>query len=182
MGSIVFVLGGVRSGKTSFARKLAEEHELKTGLPVTYLATAEARDEEMHDRIARHRRDRPESWITREEPFDPASVIRTAGGESSAIILDCMTLLVTNLLLRDESLAKEEAERMILDATGKILLASREQPAAVIIISNEAGLGLVSSYDLGRRFQDIAGLVHQKIAAQADEVFFLVAGLPLKLK
>ncbi len=132
----------------------------------------------MTARIAKHRADRPAHWRTTECPQDPATAIRAHAGETDCYLLDCLTLLVSNLLL-SEALSDEE---IIRRATDDVLTAYRETGADLILVSNEVGLGLVPEYPLGRRYRDLLGKVNQRLAAQADAVYYLVAGLPLDVK
>ena len=171
---LILVLGGARSGKSTFAQRWAAAH----GGRVTYLATAQALDEEMAARIANHRAERPAQWGTLECPFDPAAAIRAAAGETDCFLLDCLTLLVSNLLLADPPSAAETV-RCAMDG---LLAAAREADADLIIVSNEVGLGLVPEYPLGRQYRDLLGCVNQRLAAQANAVYYLVAGIPLDVK
>lgn len=170
---IILVLGGARSGKSTYAEGLAEAH----GGQVTYLATAQAFDDEMTARIAKHRADRPAHWRTAECPLDPAAAMR-AHADTDCFLLDCLTLLVSNLLLADE----ETAEAHVQSALDALLAATAETGADLILVSNEVGLGLVPEYPLGRRYRDLLGNVNRRVAAVADHVYYLVAGLPLDAK
>jgi adenosylcobinamide kinase/adenosylcobinamide-phosphate guanylyltransferase len=171
--SVVLVLGGVRSGKSRYAQQLAEPYGR-----VTFIATAERRDdEEMHRKIARHRAERPAHWMTVEEPRALADAIATACGTSDAVLVDCLTLFASNLVLA-HSEEQDEAEREVA-----ALVASLEAPRCrVILVSNEVGSGVVPPYALGRRFRDLLGEINQRVAATADTVTLMVAGLPLALK
>ncbi|MBS1050995.1 bifunctional adenosylcobinamide kinase/adenosylcobinamide-phosphate guanylyltransferase [Gluconobacter japonicus] len=165
---ISLVLGGARSGKSGVAEALVTSQPA----PWIYLATGRAYDEEMHTRIALHRVSRGAlGWQTIEEPYDIAKVIRNAGPEP--VLVDCLTLWLTNLILdgRDVSAATED-----------LLSALSERAHQTVLVSNEVGLGIVPENALARRFRDEAGLLHQRIAAIADEVLFVAAGLSLKLK
>jgi len=167
------ILGGARSGKSTFAEKLGRQYPR-----VTYLATAQAFDDEMTERIAKHQSERPTHWNTVECPFDPASAIRAARNETDCYLLDCITLLVSNLLLANESAAEETT----YSAVDNLISAFRETQADLILVSNEVGLGLVPDNPLGRCYRDLLGRVNQQLAAQADTVYFLIAGLPMKVK
>ncbi|MHB9022698.1 MAG: bifunctional adenosylcobinamide kinase/adenosylcobinamide-phosphate guanylyltransferase [Armatimonadota bacterium] len=171
-GTLTLILGGARSGKSTFAERLAAEYAR-----VTYLATAQAFDEEMTARIAKHRADRPANWTTAECPHDVAAAIRTQV-ETDCFLLDCLTLYVSNLLLAHE----DDAEIHVPRAIDELLAAHRETSAALIIVANEVGLGLVPDNPLGRRYRDLLGRANQQIAAVADYVNFLVAGLPMTVK
>lgn len=177
MGKIVFVLGGARSGKSRFA----QERAAAAGPRVTYIATAEPGDAEMAVRIAHHRADRPADWETIEEPQAISAALRRCAPESDAVLLDCLTLFVSNLLAApgaDPEAAGAQAEREV----AALLDIARHAEATTILVSNEVGLGLVPEYPLGRAFRDVAGRIHQRVAAEADEVHFLVAGIPLRVK
>lgn len=165
------ILGGVRSGKTRHAQSLAEA----SGLAVIYVATAEARDDEMADRIARHRADRPAAWQLVEEPLALASTLHALAAPGRCILVDCLTLWLTNLLLHDDG-RRLAAERDALLATLAIL------PGEIILVSNETGLGVVPMGELSRRYCDEAGWLHQALAARCERVVFTVAGLPMQLK
>jgi adenosylcobinamide kinase/adenosylcobinamide-phosphate guanylyltransferase len=168
-------LGGARSGKSAFAERLAAE----SGAPVVYVATATAGDDEMAERIAMHRAQRPVSWRTLEIPVGVADGVAAELRERSsvgtvAIVLEDLTLLLSNLMGADETAAEGRAIEEV-----KALLAL---PADVILVSNEVGLGVVPPYPLGRRFRDALGRLNQSAAAACDEVYMLFAGLPLQLK
>jgi len=171
---LILILGGARSGKSTFAERLAAGR----GERITYLATSTACDEEMAERIARHRAERSSAWRTVECPLDPASALRAHAADTDCFLLDCATLLVSNLLLAEDS-AGEETVRRALDA---LLAAYREAAIDLIIVSNEVGLGLVPEYPLGRLYRDALGRFNQQVTAVADKVYFLVAGLPLDIK
>jgi len=171
---LTLVLGGARSGKSTLAERMAAAH----GGRVTYLATAQAFDEEMAARIVKHRADRPAHWATIECPHDPATAIRSAAPDTDCFLLDCLTLLVSNLLLADEN-STEETVRCATDA---LLAAYQEADADLIIVSNEVGLGLVPEYPLGRQYRDLLGKLNQRLAREADAVYYLIAGLPLDVK
>jgi adenosylcobinamide kinase/adenosylcobinamide-phosphate guanylyltransferase len=163
-----FVIGGARSGKSALAERLA------TGStrPRRYIATAEAWDDEMRDRIARHRADRGAGWETVEAPLDLCAALAGAG-QGEVVLVDCATLWLTNHLLADHDL---EAE------TASLLVALAGCPAPVIMVSNEVGWGIVPDNALARTFRDAQGRLNQRMAAQADLVVGVMAGLPLLLK
>ena len=165
----LLVLGGARSGKSRYAeaRILASPGE-----PV-YIATAQAFDDEMVDRIARHRDDRGAGWRTIEAPLDLPEAIAAESGRGAAVLVDCLTLWTSNLLLADA-----DADR----ATDRLLAAIAAHAGPLVLVSNEVGLGIVPDNALSRRFRDAAGRMHQAVAAMVDEVQFVAAGLPLKLK
>lgn len=182
MGKITFILGGVRSGKSSFAEKLALEEE-KAGLSIVYLATCESRleDPEMTARIDRHKSRRPESWSTVEEPFSPETHI-AALPDKSVVLMDCLSLWVNNLLLTLPEGNDDRAADSILSRVRAFFHSAILSRGDVIVVSNETGCGVVPSSHLGRLYRDILGWANQEAAHFADEVWFLVAGLPQKLK
>ena len=170
---LILILGGARSGKSTCAERIAA-----TFPRVTYLATAQAFDEEMRVRIAKHQADRPAHWHTVECPLDPCAALRARAAETDCFLLDCLTLLTSNLLLRDE----QAADADLLTYIDALLDAVRETHTTTLMVSNEVGLGLVPENDLGRRYRDLLGRVNQRVAAQADAVYFMIAGLPLDIK
>lgn len=167
--SHLLVLGGARSGKSRFAQGRAEA---LTG-ELVYLATAQAFDNEMRERIASHRADRGARWSTVEAPLELAETITACSTPETVVLVDCLTLWASNLLLaeQDPAAATEGLVRAILAAGGP-----------VILVANEVGLGIVPDNALARRFRDVAGRINQEVAAAADEVVMMVAGLPLVLK
>jgi adenosylcobinamide kinase/adenosylcobinamide-phosphate guanylyltransferase len=166
--SVTLILGGARSGKSAYAEALVEA--VGRGL---YLATAEAGDTEMEERIRRHRRRRGETWQTIEEPLDLAGALRRHAHPGRPILVDCLTLWLSNLMTAGRDV---DGETTAL-AEGLTSLAG-----PVVLVSNEVGLGLVPETPLGRTFRDHAGRLHQTIAGKADRVVFIAAGLPLILK
>lgn len=194
MGRIVFILGGARSGKSGFAQELAARLDAVSAAEkpngaasgVTYLATSAAGDEEMRLRIDRHRRSRPAHWRTVEEPLQAARAL--SGCSSGVVIVDCLTLLITNILLdrgadrTDSPPGLEQLEQGVSREIEDLLRQCRRIEAQVLLVSNEVGLSLVPATALGRIFRDIAGRVNQRVAGEAEEVYFLVAGLARQLK
>jgi adenosylcobinamide kinase/adenosylcobinamide-phosphate guanylyltransferase len=184
LGKLILVSGGARSGKSGFAEMKA----LETDKPVAYLATAQALDEEMRERIETHRARRPGHWQTFEEPFQVEKVIRKYQSAYPVWILDCITLYVSNLLLAatDESRAGEPAadaaEMYILRKIEDLLEAVADAEIILYAVTNEVGWGLVPPDPLSRLYRDIAGRVNQRLAAAAEEVYMLMLGLPVKLK
>jgi adenosylcobinamide kinase/adenosylcobinamide-phosphate guanylyltransferase len=165
------ILGGVRAGKSRHAEKLA----LQYGGAVRVIVTATAGDEEMAARIAAHRASRPSHWHVVEEPINLGRALREQAGPDSIVIIDCLTLWLTNLLTHsDESLLVRESDSL-LDAV-------RSVPGPVILISNEVGAGIVPVSPLARRFTDITGSLHQRLAEKCDQVVWMVAGIPLTVK
>jgi len=165
------ILGGARSGKSRLAEKLAAD----TGLAVTYIATAEAHDPEMAGRIEQHRARRHAHWNVVEEPLALAGAIEMHGAPDRCVLVDCLTLWLTNLLLHPEpeTFARERAALLNVVARA---------PGRLILVGNETGMGIVPMGELSRRFCDEAGWAHQELAALCDNVLLTVAGLPLTLK
>jgi adenosylcobinamide kinase / adenosylcobinamide-phosphate guanylyltransferase len=164
---IHLVIGGARSGKSSYAERQAQE----SGLRVTYIATCEARDDEMTERIAHHRDRRPAEWRTVEEPLQLAGTLQHEAAADTCVMVDCLTLWLTNVLLDER---EEEIE--------KLLSALPALPGRILLVSNEVGWGIVPENALARRFRDEQGRLNQRIAAIAEEVTLVAAGLPLSLK
>ncbi len=176
---LILILGGARSGKSRLAERLAGE----MGRRVLYLATAEAGDTEMQERIARHRARRPETWRTVEAPACVGEALAREAGDAEVVLLDCLTLLASNLLMALGDEPDEEAAAARLEGEIDALLAAYESgTASLIIVSNEVGWGLVPPYPLGRVYRDILGRAHQRLAARADRAYLVVAGIPLDLK
>ena len=177
--TLTLILGGARSGKSTYASRLAQE---RGGDDVLFVATAQALDDEMAARIEAHRRDRPAAWRTLEAPRQTGEAILRA--EPGAMVLvDCLTLLVSNAVLAlPESASATEAEAAALAETEGLITAYRRGSGSWIVISNEVGLGLVPAYPVGRTYRDALGRANQRLAAEADEVVLMVAGIPLKIK
>ena len=164
---IELVLGGVRSGKSRYAESVVKQ----LPAPWIYLATGQAWDAEMLERIVRHQADRGEGWRTVEEPLELADALVAAG--DTPVLVDCLTLWLTNLLM---------AERDISVAKKRLLDALSDRKALTVLVGNEVGLGIVPENALARRFRDEAGWLHQAIAAQARKVVLSVAGVPCVIK
>jgi adenosylcobinamide kinase/adenosylcobinamide-phosphate guanylyltransferase len=162
------VVGGARSGKSAFAERLI----VATGRPRRYIATAEAWDDEMRERIARHRQDRGAHWTTVEAPLDLTAALAEARTEE-AVLVDCATLWLTNHLLADHDLVEE---------AGRLLAALSACSAPVVIVTNETGWGIVPENALARRFRDEQGRLNQRLAAASALVVTVIAGLPMVLK
>jgi adenosylcobinamide kinase/adenosylcobinamide-phosphate guanylyltransferase len=172
MGKLIFITGGARSGKSTFAVSLARTINKKK----VFIATCLPGDGEMKKRVVLHRKSRPSSWRT-VEPGDPLpGILKKEAAQDSVLILDCLTLFVSSLLM------KEYAASRIRQELDKTLREIKKGRATAIIVSNEVGCGLVPENKLGRDFRDIAGSCNQRAAASADEVFYLVSGIPLKIK
>ena len=179
MGKIILVTGGARSGKSSFAEKLA----LKIGNgQAAYIATAQIFDDEMNFRVKLHQSRRGDNWRTFEAPFAAEEKISAAGKNFNAILFDCVTIYISNFLcaaeLDDEKFLYDKLREMIQ----KIINAALNVDAVTIFVTNEVGGGIVPENKLARRFRDLAGLANQMLAAQADKVFLTVAGIAVDLK
>ena len=168
-GKSVLVLGGARSGKSSYAEKMVGS----SGLKPLYLATGRAFDTEMENRIAIHRERRGPEWQTIEEPLDLVGALTLHAAEDRFVLVDCLTLWLTNLMM---------AERDIGAETARLVAMLPDLAGPVVFVSNEVGLGIVPENRMAREFRDHAGFLHQAVAAVADEVYFMAAGLPLKMK
>jgi adenosylcobinamide kinase/adenosylcobinamide-phosphate guanylyltransferase len=168
MAPLILVLGGARSGKSRYAERLISEY----APPWTYIATAEALDDEMRERIAQHRARRDTRWHTIEAPHALADAVRDAPAEQP-LLVDCLTLWLSNRLLLDADIKEE---------TGTLVDTLAARTAPTIAVANEVGLGIVPENALARRFRDAAGAANQMLAARADRVDFIAAGLPLRLK
>jgi adenosylcobinamide kinase / adenosylcobinamide-phosphate guanylyltransferase len=169
--SLVFLLGGARSGKTALAVELAR----KTDSPVTVIAAAEAGDEEMAERIRLHRAERPETWQTIEEPLDLRSAIAEVA-EDHVLVIDCLTLWVANLLARGDS------DREIQEHGQSAAEVAASRNMLTVVVSNEVGLGVVPATELGRRYRDVLGRVNASWADAAAEPVFVVAGRVFRLR
>jgi adenosylcobinamide kinase/adenosylcobinamide-phosphate guanylyltransferase len=175
-GELVLVLGGARSGKSAFAERLAAH----CGLPVLYVATAEVGDDEMAARVAAHRARRPTTWTTLEAPLAPARAVRAANPRGSVVLLDCLSMLATNLLLRARDYA--EAETALEQALDDLEALAAERALRLVIVSAEVGLGVLPPSALGRQFVDLLGSANQRLAARARHVYLVVAGLGVDLR
>jgi len=179
MGQITLILGGARSGKSSYAQKLAEE----SGKSVTFLATAQALDEEMSARIQKHKAERPAHWETLEVPFD--IVPHVIEIKSEVVILDCITLLLSNILMKfvkDDLVNEEPFMQAVQKEVNDLLSVIGEANQQWLIISNEVGLGLVPPYQMGRVYRDGLGWANQRLAREAEKVLLMVAGIPMIVK
>ncbi|RMS86536.1 bifunctional adenosylcobinamide kinase/adenosylcobinamide-phosphate guanylyltransferase [Pseudomonas savastanoi] len=165
------ILGGARSGKSRLAEKLAADSTLK----VTYIATSQPLDGEMNQRVASHRARRPEHWGLVEEPLELARVLRENAVPDCCLLVDCLTLWLTNLLMLDNPERLLQERESLLDSLAGL-------PGEIIFVSNETGLGVVPLGELTRRYVDEAGLLHQALAERCQRVVLTVAGLPLTLK
>jgi len=181
MGKLTLILGGARSGKSTFAERIAYER----GQHVAYIATAQALDEEMKDRILAHQGNRPTDWLTLEIPKNVGKALEDNPPEADLVLLDCLTLLVTNVLLETSGSPDEinegEAKSLVKGEIEALLTAIQSSPAEWIVVSNEVGMGLVPPYPLGRAFRDLLGWANQQLAAAADDVTLMIAGIPWRL-
>jgi len=185
--TVTLVLGGARSGKSAFAQQLATE----LGESVLFVATASPLDEEMAERIAAHREARPSSWRTAEAALRVGAAVRETvleSGGAGVVVLDCLTLLVSNCLMAaDRSQAdgapkRADAATLLEEELASLLEETRVCGAHLIVVSNEVGMGIVPPYPLGRRYRDLLGEANQRLAEAAAAVYLLVAGIPVELK
>jgi adenosylcobinamide kinase/adenosylcobinamide-phosphate guanylyltransferase len=190
---LIVILGGARSGKSAFAERLAASSDQ----PVAFIATATAGDDEMRERIARHRASRPEGWHTLEEPLDLARAVLQAAELADVVLLDCVTLWLGNVLLQASGQReKDDEDEVGFHTTGRLFdeRALRECEAllavvkslgpnkTLIVVTNEVGLGIVPAYPLGRLYRDTLGYVNQRLAQTADRVYLMVAGMAVDIK
>lgn len=181
---MILITGGARSGKSMFAEKLAKEK----GNKILYIATAIAFDEEMKIRIKKHKEVRPATWTTYEGYSNLKTVIYKNEGIYSCILLDCVTIMLTNLMI--DFIGRKDAgeidflelEKMILQEIEELLEACQKTNAPMIFVTNEIGMGIVPESQISRHFRDIAGKVNQRIAKEAQKVYFVVSGIPVCIK
>lgn len=169
---IYFITGGARSGKSAFAEKLSSE---MTGRRA-YLATAQALDTEMAARIEKHRQDRGVQWDTYEEPLAVAELLEKLGGKYDIVLLDCLTLWLSNRM------AHADGDAAVISHSDELARAIKDFDGYCIVVSNEVGLGIVPDNPLARKFRDFAGMLNQKVARIADEVYFVASGISMKIK
>ncbi|MBW2029173.1 MAG: bifunctional adenosylcobinamide kinase/adenosylcobinamide-phosphate guanylyltransferase [Deltaproteobacteria bacterium] len=168
---LILVLGGARSGKSSWALKYVEEIYQS----YVFLATARVRDEEMAERVKLHKNSRGPKWNLLEEPLEVPGTIRAKCGSYDCVLVDCLTIWLSNVML-------EKGDEKVMTYGKALLEALASRPQAIILVSNEVGMGIVPEHALGRRFRDYAGFMNQEVAKLADKVVFMVAGLPMFLK
>lgn len=185
MSRLILITGGARSGKSTFAESMAKAQ----GDGVLYVATAKQIDEEMKQRIEKHRERRPASWETFEGYKNLDVQLYDRIGNKSAVLLDCITIMVTNLMLEEafdwDALSREKVEEIEYDIQHQIerlISLSKMSEVPFILVTNEVGLGIVPPSAMGRDFRDIAGRINQLLAKAADEVYFCVSGIPMKIK
>jgi len=177
MATTIFITGGARSGKSRFAEELAH----RFGTPLGYLATAQALDDEMAERVNKHRLRRGDAWQTMEEPLYLPQALASCDGTCKAVLVDCLTLWLSNLLFHYEE-RQEDAEAHIMEDVQRLAATLAGMRTPVIVVSNEVGQGIVPENRLARSFRDIAGQANQLLAAMADEVHIVISGIPLRLK
>ena len=182
-GKIVLVTGGARSGKSAFAESLAT----KAGASVGYIATAQIYDEEMRYRVKLHQQRRPDNWQTYEAPFCAEKALAEAAASHAVILFDCITLYLSNLLcaIPEAELTEERAYADMTVQMDRLLQAAQmvaEQGVTVIFVSNEVGAGIVPENRLARFYRDLSGLANQRIAAAAEDVYAVLAGIPVNIK
>jgi adenosylcobinamide kinase / adenosylcobinamide-phosphate guanylyltransferase len=168
---IIFITGGARSGKSTYASRDASAVSGNKA----YIATAEALDEEMRDRIENHKKQRGKDWHTYEEPLRIAEVIQETDGKYTAIVIDCLTLWLSNIVHSRLNINQEIAK--LIET-----LRTADHTSHIYLVSNEVGMGIVPENEMARRFRDMAGILNQKVAEISDEVYLLVAGIPMKIK
>jgi adenosylcobinamide kinase/adenosylcobinamide-phosphate guanylyltransferase len=175
MNEITFVIGGCRSGKSRWAldraAKLSENNKF-------FIATCKPQDEEMRQRVARHQKDRGKNWITLEVPIDLPEAVLENSSRADVILVDCLTLWISNLLTRTQKISEDE----VIESVDNLTRALQRVRCPVILVSNEVGTGVVPENALARQFRDIMGMANQRVAACADGVIWMVAGIPVKIK
>lgn len=185
MSNIILVTGGARSGKSNFAESLCKSRNNKTA----YIATSIPFDEEMKDRVRKHKESRPQNWTTYEIYKDIYSIVKEIANDHKTIILDCVTLLVNNLMFSydidvDDANSNQinQLEIYIKDQVIKLLEETKKTDLYVVLVTNELGMGIIPGNKLSRVYSDIVGRVNQYIASQSDEVYFVVSSIPMKIK
>lgn len=179
MGRLTLVLGGARSGKSTFAVQLAQG---LGGEQVLFVATADAGDEEMRRRIEKHHHQRPAAWRTLEVQRDVGPAIFEHAGKAKVVLLDCLTLLISNRLQEAEDPFSPETEEKITAEVDGLLACAEQLAGRLVVVSNEVGLGVVPAHPVGRAYCDLLGRANQALVQAADEVYFLTAGLPQQIK
>jgi adenosylcobinamide kinase/adenosylcobinamide-phosphate guanylyltransferase len=170
-GVVELVLGGARSGKSSYAEGVAKS----SGKAVVYIATSEVRDDEMAKRVEMHKAQRPSDWLVVEEPLALSQALKAYSREENCILVDCLTLWLSNCLFGESDIRWSDYKAELLETLNAL-------PGQIVLVSNEVGCGVVPMGEMSRRFVDEAGWLHQAIAAQSERVTLVTAGLPLSLK
>ncbi|PIE59939.1 MAG: bifunctional adenosylcobinamide kinase/adenosylcobinamide-phosphate guanylyltransferase [Desulfobulbus propionicus] len=186
MGRLTLITGGARSGKSTYAEQLLDSRYSS----VAYIATARILDDEMGDRVARHKRQRPADWQTFEEPLQPSRIVSREGNQFDAILLDCLTVLTTNIILQDAAVGWDKPdiallnllEQEVMREIDNLIKAVSVFSGHLVAVTNEVGLGIVPADPLSRFFRDCSGRVNQSMAAAAEAVLFVVAGIPMQVK
>lgn len=171
-GTYLYITGGARSGKSSYAL----ERAANAGRNITFIATAQALDQEMQDRIRRHRKERPRHWKTIEEPIDLVYALDSVPSNADAVIIDCVTLWVTNMLMMDAT------DTQVISRVQRTAKRIRRMNCTVIVVTNEVGGGIVPENKLARRFRDLVGTANRLLAAASDEAYACISGIPVRLK
>jgi adenosylcobinamide kinase/adenosylcobinamide-phosphate guanylyltransferase len=179
MGRLILILGGARSGKSTFAQQLAQQ---LGGEHVLFVATAQAGDEEMRQRIQKHQQERPSGWETLEASHSVGKSIMDHPGDTRVVLVDCLTLLVSNLIVAVPDPFAPQVHLRVMAEIEDLIACAGKLDRTVIVVSNEVGLGLVPPYPLGRAYRDLLGKANQVLAQHADQVQFLVAGIPMTIK
>lgn len=179
MGKIILVTGGARSGKSAFA----EEYVAKCGKRIGYIATAQVLDEEMRFRVALHRKRRPDNWTTYEAPFDTHVALKKAGEECDAVLFDCLTMFLSNILCMLENIDDSAVNyRAVKERLDLLIEQAKKNEGTTVFVTNEVGGGIVPDNHISREYRDISGLVNQQVAAAADKVYLVVCGLAVDVK
>jgi adenosylcobinamide kinase / adenosylcobinamide-phosphate guanylyltransferase len=178
MGKIVLVTGGARSGKSRFA----ESYAARYGSNIAYIATAEIHDEEMAFRVSLHQKRRPADWQTFEAPFDAHGMLALAGREHDMVLFDCLTLYVSNFLCAVDNADMEKTGLALKKQIGLLLRQAQKNEGTTVFVTNEVGAGIVPENKLARAYRDLAGLVNQWVAYDAEEVYLVTCGLPVDVK
>lgn len=181
MPKLTFILGGARGGKSTYAEQLAKQHPGK----VLYIATAQALDSEMENRIEKHKRQRPDTWQSLEIPLDVGRQVTAHLPEEGLVLLDCLTMLTANVVLEScgdiDNPEEKPASEAVMKEIDQLLITVKNSACDWIIVSNEVGMGVVPPYPTGRLYRDLLGWANRKVATVADEVFLLVAGMVLPI-
>jgi adenosylcobinamide kinase/adenosylcobinamide-phosphate guanylyltransferase len=185
LNKLILVTGGARSGKSEFAEQLAEQlvGENASVASLGYIATAQIFDDEMKQRVKLHQARRSKLWVTAEAPFDAHLTLRQVAQHCDVILFDCLTLYLSNLLLSPDAPTNSEQHlSAVLGQIDQLIDACRDGNKTVILVTNEVGMGIVPENALARQYRDWAGWVNQKVAQAADQVYFVVSGIPVEIK